>query len=272
VAVSRNIALLRRALAAHLRESNDVRKRLGARLEDESVSPGDLPAEIRTLRKLASGEAALAQSLLRELGKDLGVPEARPMRDRTLDLLEDTGLPARAGLLAAHLEVREGMPVDVRRFGALRRYEAQARPRQRAAPSTLITPALDSDGFVYSAFMTRSSWPLDQRVIISDDHARLLEIRELLLILDEIDAGGPLVDESSKKRLAHHARRLLDASDLRPGFEADWREEVRERGTFAIGFLRAQLKPEQAVRKAASRLTKTLSPHEQLWGRQPTEP
>jgi len=271
VPVTRDIEVLRRDLAGRLQEASDFRKRLGARLRDGSVPPRDLPGEIRTLRQLASGEAALAQGLLRELGKDLGVPEARPMRDRTLDLLEDTGLPARAGLLAAHLEVREGMPVDVRRFGALRRYEAQARPRQQSTSSTLITPALDSDGFVYSAFMTRSSWPLDRRLIVSDDHARLLEIRELLLIVDEIEGSAASISEGSTKRLVHHARRLLDAGDLRPGAEADWREEVRDRGTHAIAILGAQLKLEQTISKAVSRLTKTLSPHDQLWGRQPTE-
>jgi hypothetical protein len=184
---------------------------------------------------------------------------AEAARGQVLDVLDAIGLPTTLSGLSHLLAVSGGRVLSPRELARLRRRDERQRAEAQTRPAWLA-PAISPVGLVaVAAMLTRSDWPLEQRILGSRT-ARTSHLRLLLTLLGSI-AGQPDPASAVARLVVRYAESVpgalgrgesLDPQRVRAAAEA-------ERGTL--------LPLDRDERLSAAGRLAGLPERYQLWGR-----
>lgn len=231
-----------------------------ARLADqaaEALRQGDTAAASRLQR-----EADNAWWRARRLGQRQTKRNARvrspSVRDGTVAVLTELGVPSSVKQIATYAEARTGNRFDVRALASIRRDESRSWS-SGSRRDTYIVPALEGPWFMAGrGRLTLSHWPLRQR-IVGPLSPRVDHLRTCLQIADRIENAQTDSAAAARMRnlLAEYARSVpgalagawtmgeeLDVSRIRTAVLAElhalqseddsWREREAERAVRQI--------------------------------------
>lgn len=280
---------LRERLQQLLKRSVSTHEALVRIVTDPNVPASVVIDEAHRLERLELAEHNLFKELEQVIASTPGFQrrDERSVRQVVLEVLQEIAIPQRAAFLRDYIWARDRIPLETRRFGALRRDESRSWERNPGKRRAYITPALDPTAQPLTSWMTRSDWPLERRTIVSAEHKRLLETEKVAALLrardltrgdDRIPFNLALadlaptlqIDISSaptqfNDELLSDSLVMYDREDvLDTKVERKWRREFEAVVQKEIKSLHHKLDPE--IRKAAAKLS-SLPPEEQLWGR-----
>jgi hypothetical protein len=227
-------------------------------------------ADIEALRaREAELERLLAEvrehrAALEKRPKGKAAKPGRPLRDITLEMLEDAGCPLNSLLLASVMRPLQGRAIPATRFGTLSNDEASSYDSSRARPVYLCHGLMFDQGQAVKRFWARSDWPLAER-IIGPMSGRILFLKGAAWVirLAHLATTGQLVADNQEvlNYLAADQARDAGIQVKRGEFpHAAWLDVIKD----AIGRHEAE---DRAVReKAAEDLEGRLSDREQLFG------
>jgi hypothetical protein len=101
-----------------------------------------------------------------EKRSNAAAPRARrPLREITLDMLQEAHCPLNSLLLASVIRPLQGRTIAATRFGTMSNDEAASYDSSRARPVYLCHCLTADQGQTLKRFWARSDWPLSERVI-----------------------------------------------------------------------------------------------------------
>jgi hypothetical protein len=216
----------------------------------------------RRLLELREQRAALEKKARPKSGKGL-----RPLRDITLDMLQEAQSPLNSLLLAGVTRPLYGRFIPATRFGTLSIDEASSYESSRARPVYLCHGLTFDHGQAVKRFWARSDWPLAER-IIGPMSGRLLFLRGAAWTI----GLGRLVAENRLAAENPDGLNYLAADQARAA------GVPVKRGEFLYGdwllFISEMIDRHEAEDKtvrqqAALKLERLLSEREQLFGSRP---
>jgi len=196
--------------------------------------------------------------------KPQGRKGGRPLRDITLDLLQDAKCPLNSLLLASVIRSLYGRVIPSTRFGTMSNDEANSFDSSRSRPVYLCHCLTFDQGHAVKRYWARSDWPLAER-IMGPMSSRILFLRAAAWTIEvahRVEEGKLSADnlETLKYVAADQAR---DAGLLVSRGEfpyAGWLSDIAD----AIDRHAAE---DRALREAtATELMTRLSLREQLYG------
>jgi len=102
---------------------------------------------------------------LEKLTRPRGEKKGRPLRDITLDMLQEAHCPLNSLLLASVIRPLHGRSIPATRFGTLSNDEASSFESSRARPVYLCHCLTYDQGQAVKRFWARSDWPLADRIM-----------------------------------------------------------------------------------------------------------
>jgi len=188
----------------------------------------------------------------------------RPLRDVTLEMLEDARCPLNSLLLASVMRPLQGRNVPATRFGTLSNDEASSYDSSRARPVYLCHGLTFDQGQAVKRFWARSDWPLAERVI-GPMSGRILFLKGAAWVirLAHLASTDPQRADNPEtlNYLAADQARDAGIPVKRGDFAyAAWLEFIND----AIG--RHEVEDRTVREKAAEELEARLSDREQLFG------
>jgi hypothetical protein len=237
------------------------------RVEDPTVPAAQLARLAESLERLDDRRDHLIRALREEATEIRKREEERSVRQFVLRALDELMAPQNAGFLQEYVWAREGVDLNTRGFGALRRDERRSWHRNPGRRLAYIVPALDKDGYALARLMARSDWPLERRITVVGTGERLLDLYKLRTLLEAIEReekfepGDPYVP-----LIERYARELFDVGVV-PADDATSREkwfaELQVRTEVESASL---AKSVAAAKQAAAQHLETKPEEQQLWG------
>jgi hypothetical protein len=262
---------VRDELVAALEEALRLQQRLVADARNDGVPVADLVAQVSVLERLDDRRDDLISQLRRTASA--GIRATRPgppIREVVLDTLTELRWPQNAGFLEEYLWAKQQLQLDSRAFAPLRRDERRAWQRAPGAREAYIVPALNSDGTANPRWISNSAWPLERRIVASEQTERLLDLQKIYSL-----AGRPGSADAHTRGprgpidalLEQYAKQILGTEPLPVAASADetsaWRTRVREHASNLIGEIRRHDEPH---RKQIARQLASLSERDRIWG------
>jgi hypothetical protein len=193
-----------------------------------------------------------------------GGKAARPLRDVTLDMLQEARCPLNSLLLASVIRPLNGRSIPATRFGTLANDEASSYDSSRARPVYLCHCLTFDQGQAVKRFWARSDWALAER-IVGPMSGRILFLKGAAWTIElarDVDAGRLAAETpETLNYVAADQARGAGIPVKRGEFPYDtWLAFITE----AIG--RYQVDDRAVRERAAAELEQRLSERELLFG------
>src|SRR5712691_3206850 len=208
---------VRTRLRQMLRESIAHHERLLGLVEDASTPSARLVDEVTLLESLDDERDELIERL-REESRKAATDAARrqPVRLLVLNALKEMKVPQNAEFMQEFIWGRFRVDLETRGFGSLRRDERRSWERNPEKRAAYVVPALSSAGEARADYMTRSDWPLRQRIIASSTTERILDLKKIRILMDARDDDAFDVRGGFDAPLERYAKDLLGVQPPRP--------------------------------------------------------
>jgi hypothetical protein len=271
-AVASRIETLTRQLAAAVRRHQKALEELSRVLTNEDARPGERERLTTQLQRFMSeyerlnDEIKLAQLDNREIaGMRRPRHSGRTLREQTLDILDEIGVPLAPSAIVEFATVTSGVALAASRFASLRRDEERSSKRDFLAKPAWIAPALSSNSLTpIPRLLTSTAWPAERRLIgprtprVNHLRALLAYLRRHQLLQTADPARASILLEGLIWR---HARAVPGAT--KSGEPPDL-ERIRRT---ILGELSLIEPEDEAERKTALERLQNLAPVFQLWGK-----
>lgn len=122
-----------------------------------------LAQEVELERRL--NELRQQRAALEKQSRPNGSKRGRPLRDLTMDMLQEAMCPLNSLLLASLIRPLFGRSVPATRFGTMSNDEAKSYDSSRARPVYLCHCLTYDQGQAVKRFWARSDWPLEERIM-----------------------------------------------------------------------------------------------------------
>lgn len=236
-------------------------------VEDPTAPAAQLVRLAESLERLDDRRDGLIRALREEATELRKREEERSVRQFVLRALDELMAPQNAGFLQEYVWAREGVDLNTRGFGALRRDERRSWHRNPGRRLAYIVPALDTDGYALARLMARSDWSLERRITVVGTGERLLDLYKLRALLkaiqqdEKLEPGDPYVP-----LIERYARELFDVGIV-PADDAASRDKWLAELKVMTEAESASLAKSVAVAKQAAAARLQTRPEEQrLWG------
>lgn len=225
------------------------------------------------IEHIRSQEAELERQLMEVRAKRIAlekgarpksVDRGRPLRDLTLELLQDAGIPLNSLLLANVIRPLFGRDVPATRFGTLANDEAKSYDSSRARPVYLCHCLTHDKGQAVKRFWARSDWDLAERVVgPMTGRVHFLEGAAWTINLARLAADGELA--ADKPEVLHYvaADQARDAGLVVKRGEFPYEDWL---GAISVALERHAAADRDLRVSAAAELASRLSEREQLFG------
>jgi hypothetical protein len=263
---------LTRQLSAVVERQQKTLEQLSRVLAGENTRPGERERLNTQLQRLIAeydrlnDEVKLAQLEGREIaGKRRLRHSGRTLREQTLDILDEIGVPMAPSAIVEFAGATSGVSFAASRFASLRRDEERASRRDFLAKPAWIAPALSSSSLTsIPRLLTSTAWAAERR-IIGPRTPRVNHLRALLAYLRRYELLQ-VSDPSRAKSLLEgliwrHARAVPGATQ-----SGEPPDLARIRRTIDGELLLIEPEDEAERRNSVERL-KNLAPAFQLWGK-----
>jgi hypothetical protein len=265
---------VRDELVATLKEALRLQQQLVDDAGNNGVPVADLVAQVTVLERLDDQRDKLIDQLRRTASADIRAARTTPpIREVVLEVIDDLRWPQNSGFLEEYLWAKRQLQLNSRAFAPLRRDERRAWQRAPKARDAYIVPALDPDGIAKTRWITSSAWPLERRIVASEQTERLFDLQKIYSLAGrpgsaDAYARGPRGPMDAL--LEKYAAQLLETKPPRASASADeisaWRDRVREHARTLIGEIRRH--DEKRREEIAGQLAK-LPEEARLWGQDP---
>lgn len=206
-----------------------------------------------------------AQRIALEKGaRPKSLDRKRPLRDLTLELLQDAGVPLNSLLLANIIRPLFGRDIPATRFGTLANDEAKSYDSSRARPVYLCHCLTHDKGQAVKRFWARSDWDLAERVIgPMTGRVHFLEGAAWTINLARLVAEGELA--ADKPEVLHYvaADQARDAGLVVKRGEFPYEDWL---GAISVALKRHTTADRDVRVAAAAEIASRLSEREQLFG------
>jgi hypothetical protein len=266
-----NLPAVRDDLVATLEEALRLQQRLVADARDDGVPVADLVAQVTVLERLDDRRDDLISQLRRTASA--GIRAARPsppIREVVLDTLTELRWPQNARFLEEYLWAKQQLQLDSRAFAPLRRDDRRAWQRAPGAREAYIVPALHPDGSANPRWITSSAWPLERRIVASEQTERLLDLQKIYSLAGRPGSAGAHARGPRgpiDALLEQYAKQILGTEPPPVSTSAEetsaWRTRLREHASNLIGEIRRDDEPH---RKQIARQLANLPEQDRIWG------
>jgi hypothetical protein len=266
----KTVDTIRRRLATVIRQQRDLLDELSRVVTNGGARVGEQERLQARLQKLMAEHQRLTDDLkLTEL-ESRDIPgtrrvraSGRTLREQTLDILDEIGVPLAPSAIAEFANATTGAGFQASRFASLRRDEERASRRDPLAKPAWVVPALSAEKLTpIPRLLTSSAWPAERRLI----GARTLRVNHLRAVLaylkrhELMQSVDPTRAEVLVNLIWRQARAVPGATI--PGEEPD---PVRIR--VAVESELSIIEPDdEAHRQRALPSLHQLAPLFQLWG------
>jgi hypothetical protein len=263
---------LTRQLAATVQRQQKTLEPLSRVLAGEDTRPGERERLTAQLQRLMSEYERLTHELKliqlegREIaGKRPLRHSGRTLREQTLDILDEIGVPLAPRAIVEFAAATSGVSLAASRFASLRRDEERASRRDFLAKPAWIAPALSSNSLTaVPRLLTSTAWPPERR-LIGPRTPRVNHLRALLAylrryqLLQKTDAARALI--LLEGLIWRHARAVPGATK---SGEAPDLDRIRRTIEAELSLIEVE---DEVERKTALERLRKLAPAFQLWGK-----
>jgi hypothetical protein len=271
IMTSRTESLMRQ-LAANVERQQRALTQLGQVLSGGDPRPGERERLNTQLQRLVSeygrlnDELKLARLETREIaGKRRLRHSGRTLREQTLDILDEVGVPMSPSAIVEFASATSGVTFAASRFASLRRDEERASRRDAVAKPAWIAPALSSNSLTsIPRLLTSTAWAAERRLICPRT-PRVNHLRSLLAYLRRYElllaSDPPRAKILLEGLIWRHARAVPGATKFG---EAPELHHIRNTIDGELSLIEPE---DEAERKAAAERLLNLAPAFQWWGR-----
>jgi hypothetical protein len=258
-------------LAVTVRRQRDLLDSFNRILTSGEARPGEHEHVQARLQRLMAEHQRLNDELkIAELeGREIpGTPRrralGRTLREQTLDILDELGVPMAPSAIAEFATATTGITLQASRFASLRRDEERASRRDPLAKPAWVVPAISVTSLTaIPRLLTSSAWALENRLV----GARTLRLNHLRTLLAYIRRHELLQStDPSRASLLHNL--IWRYARAVPGATKDGENPDFDRIRGAVETELSMIEPDDtAERKHAAAQLERLAPAFQLLGR-----